>query len=52
MIENLKLLLFLILFFAPLAWSINIWAKGIADELVSKGRKTKPKKRIKKNKDD
>ena len=33
MIENLKLLLFLILIFGPIALSINIWAKGIADEL-------------------
>ena len=33
MIENLKLLLFLILIFGPLAWYINIWIKGIADEL-------------------
>ncbi len=36
MIENLKLLLFLILIFAPLALSINIWAKGITDELKNK----------------
>tara|TARA_B100002019_G_scaffold224333_1_gene197270 strand:+ start:876 stop:992 length:117 start_codon:yes stop_codon:yes gene_type:complete len=33
MIENLKLLLFLILIFLPLALSINIWAKGITDKL-------------------
>lgn len=36
MIENLKLLLFLILIFAPLALSINIWVKGITDELKNK----------------
>jgi len=33
MIENLKLLLFLILIFVPIALSINIWVKGITDEL-------------------
>ena len=33
MIENTKVLLFIILIFAPIALSINLWAKGIADEL-------------------
>ena len=36
MIENLKLLLFLILIFGPILWCINIWAKGITDELKNK----------------
>jgi len=36
MIENLKLLLFLILIFGPIALCINIWAKGITDELENK----------------
>jgi len=38
MIENTKVLLFIILFLAPLAWSINIWAKGIADELENQNK--------------
>ena len=39
MIENLKLLLFLILIFVPIALSINIWAKGITDELKNEDEK-------------
>ena len=38
MIENLKLLLFLILIFGPIALSINIWAKGIVDELENQNK--------------
>ena len=38
MIEKLKLLLFLILIVAPLTWSINIWAKGIVDELENQNK--------------
>ena len=38
MIENLKLLLFLTLIFAPIALSINLWAKGITDELKNQNK--------------
>ena len=39
MIENLKLLLFLIFIFVPIALSINICEKGITDELKNEDEK-------------
>jgi len=38
MIENTKALLFIILIFAPIALIINLWAKGIADELKNQNK--------------
>jgi len=38
MIENTKVLLFIILIFVPIALSINLWAKGITDEFLKQNK--------------